>query len=160
MLTMKSHESSYTEELRSVISTAHPLQQSKAVAASNGGLTMEREVREEMWKLPRGIVDRKKFTYMFYYCKGETFFYYGGFVEIYFYLDNPENQLSVYECSHMILRWWCFCSGLLRLLRCCGEAGFPKQRLSPAWTAWKLSDLPKLSLLNAGTAVKSLQTRL
>lgn len=50
---MKSHESSYTEELRSVISTTHPLQQSKAVAASNGGLTMEREVHEGMWKLLR-----------------------------------------------------------------------------------------------------------
>lgn len=50
---MKSHESSYTEELRNIISTTHPLQQSKAVAVSNGGLTMEREVHEGMWKLPR-----------------------------------------------------------------------------------------------------------
>lgn len=74
LLKMKSHESLYTEELRSVISTAYPLQQSKAVAASNGGLTVEREVHEGIWKLPRGILDRKKFTYIFYYCKGETFF--------------------------------------------------------------------------------------
>lgn len=102
-----------------------------------------------------GTVGQKKFTYVFYYCKGETFFILTvslKYIFIWRILRINFQYMSV-------VTWYLgggFCSGLLRLLCCCREAGFPKQRLSLAWTAWKLGDLPKRSLLNAGKAVKSL----
>lgn len=128
---MKSHESSYTEELRSIISTTHPLQQSKAVAVSNGGLTMEREVHEGMWKLPR--YERNLHIYSIT-VKGKLLFIMVVSLKYIFFLENPGNQLSVYECSHMVLRWWWFCSGLLRLLCCCREALSSLDCLETRWS--------------------------
>lgn len=147
---MKSHESSYTEELRSIISTTHPLQQSKAVAVSNGGLTMEREVHEGMWKLPR--YERNLHIYSIT-VKGKLLFIMVVSLKYIFIW----RILGINFPYMSVVTWYLGGGGFVLVCwDCCAAVG----RLSLAWTAWKLGDLPKHSLLNAGTAVKSLWTRL